>query len=94
MLHPVDVGVRGVLGLPAVKEVGAVPGPWREACGRTTPWVHSVLGVYTRGHPVPHVSSPGTPDREADTRIRVGRGPMSPLLPGSQHLTFCLCPLD
>ena len=67
MLHPVNVGVRGVLGLPAAEEVGAVPGPWREARSRTTPWVHSVLGVYARGHPVPHVSSPGTPNREADT---------------------------
>ena len=88
MLHPVNVSVRGVLGLPAAEEVGALPGSWRQARSLTTPWVHFVLGVHTRGHPVPHVSSPGTPDREADTRVCVGRGPMSPLLPGSQHLTF------
>ena len=31
MLYPVDVGERGVLGLSAVEEVGALPGSWREA---------------------------------------------------------------
>ena len=31
MLHPVNVSVRGVLGLPAVEEVGALPGSWRQA---------------------------------------------------------------
>ena len=77
MLHPVNVGVRGVLGLPATQEVNAVPGPWGEARSRATPWVHPVLGVHARCHPVPHVSSPGTLSREADTRVRVGGGPMS-----------------
>ena len=65
MLHPVDVSVRGVLGLPAAQEVGAVPGPWGKARGRTTSWVHPVLGVYAGSHPMPHVSSRGTVDREA-----------------------------
>ena len=47
MLHPFDVGVCGLLGLPAAQEVGTIPGPWGKARGRAKPWVHPLLGVHT-----------------------------------------------